>query len=922
MPNVGPGSGLVGRRNECEVLDRLLADVRAHRSQVLVLRGEAGIGKTALMDYLATNSSDCHVVRAAGVESEMELAFAGVHQLCAPMLNRVEDLPGPQRDALGTAFGLVAGEAADRFMVGLAVLSLLSAAAEEQPLVCLVDDAQWLDRVSAQILAFVARRLLAEAFGLVFAVREPSDTVELDGLAERIVGGLSNDDSRALLESASLGRLDERVRDRIVAETRGNPLALLELPRGMTAAELAGGFALPGTRPLASHIEQSFLGRVESLPQQTQRLLLIAAAEPLGDAALLRRAAAQLGIGADAEAPAEQEGLIEFGARVRFRHPLVRSAAYRAGSVADRRVVHGALAEVTDRLLYPDRRAWHRAHAAAEPDEDVAADLERSAERAQSRGGVAAAAAFLERAAELSDDPARRGARALAAAHAKFDAAAFDSADTLLAAAEINPLNDLQRAQVARLRAEIVFARRRGSDDVPLLLDAARHLEGLDDPQARETYLEALGAAIFAGRLGTHPTLREVAETARRAPSAPSPPRPIDLLLDGVATRFTDGYTASVAPLRTALEVFHRHAHDSSNGSARWFWLAWLAAGDVWDDALLDELATGAVRMSREAGALGHLPIALVYRASVHIHAGEFAAAAALIDEADSITASTGNAPFGYASVLLVAWRGNEETALNHIAAALENPTTRGEGRAISLDSYVTAVLYNGLGRYDDALARAQRACEYDDLGVRGFALVELIEAAARGTAREEAADALLELEQRTIAAGTDWALGILARSRALLSGGEAADSLYVEAIERLGRSRIVVHLARAHLLYGEWLRRENRRLDARHHLRTAHDILHRIGADAFAERARGELVATGETVRKRSVETRDDLTPQERQIAVLARDGLSNAEIGGRLFLSSRTVEWHLGKVFNKLGIASRRELSSAFSSEPRLTG
>ena len=353
----------------------------------------------------------------------------------------------------------------------------------------------------------------------------------------------------------------------------------------------------PATRPLASQIEQSFLRRVGSLPEQTQRLLLIAAAEPLGDAALLRRAAEQLGIGADAEAPAEEEGLIEFGAQVRFRHPLVRSAAYRAGSVADRRAVHRALAEVTDRQLDPDRRAWHRAHAAAEPDEDVAADLERSAERAQSRGGVAAAAAFLERATELTADPARRAARALAAAQAKFDAAAFDAADALIAAAEIGPLDDLQQARLARLRAEIVFARRRGSDAPPLLLDAAKRLEGLDDRLARETYLEALGAAIFAGRLGTHPTLREVAETARAAPAQPSPPRPIDLLLDGVATRFTDGYSAAAAPLRSALEVFRRHAEDGGDGSTRWFWLAWLLAGELWDDALMDELATRAVRL-------------------------------------------------------------------------------------------------------------------------------------------------------------------------------------------------------------------------------------------------------------------------------------------------------------------------------------
>ena len=786
----------------------------------------------------------------------------------------------------------------------------MSAAAEERPLVCLVDDAQWLDQVSAQILAFVARRLLAESIGLVFAVREPSDPLGLEGLPEQIVGGLSQGDARTLLESALPARLDERVRDRIVAETHGNPLALLELSRGAPADELAGGFALPGTRPLAGQIEDSFLRRVGSLPEQTQRLLLIAAAEPLGDAVLLQRAADQLGIGADAKLPAEQEGLIDFGARVQFRHPLVRSAAYRAGSVADRRAVHHALAEVTDGQLDPDRRAWHRAHAAAEPDEDVAADLEHSAERARSRGGVAAAAAFLERAVKLTADPKRRSARALAAAQAKFEAAAYDAADALIAAAEIGPHDDLVEAQLARLRAQIVFVRNRGRDAPPLLLDAAKRLEQLDDRLARETYLEALGAAIFAGRLCTHPTLQEIAELARAAPTQPSPTRPLDLLLDGVAKRFTDGYRAAAAPLRSALEAFRHQPDGGGDASTRWFWLAWLLAGELWDDALQDELATRAVRQSRDSGTLGHLPIALVYRAGVHVNAGEFSAASALIEESDSITAATGYARLRYASVLLVAWRGEDAEALNQFAWATANARLRGEGRAIAQTDYVSAILHNGLGRYDEALAHARAACEHDELAVRGFALVELIEAAVRGASPEVAIEALRELEERTVAAGTDWALGILARSRALLASGDAADALYLEAIERLERSRIAVHLARAHLLHGEWLRRENRRLDAREHLRVAQDMLHAMGADAFAERARRELLATGETARKRSAAASVDLTPQEQQIARLAAERRTNPEIGSELFISPRTVEYHLSKVYTKLGVSSRREL------------
>ena len=561
----------------------------------------------------------------------------------------------------------------------------------------------------------------------------------------------------------------------------------------------------------------------------------------------------------------------------------------------------------------PDRRAWHRAQAALGPDETVAGELERSADRAQGRGGIAAAAAFLERATELTPDPARRGARALAAAQAKFEAGAPDAAYELLAAAEIGPLDELQRARLARLRAQIVFARRRGSDAPPLLLDAAKRLEPLDAGLARETYLEALGAAIFAGRLGGRCGVREVAEAARAAPPGPQPRRPIDLLLDGLATRFTEGYAAGVPPLRRALQAFRREALRSEDDILRWLWLAWLLAGDLWDDEAWHELATRAVRLAREAGALTVLPIALDYRAGVHVHAGEFAAASALIEEADAITAATGNAPLRYTSLLLAAWRGEEAQALKLIEAGARDATARGEGRAIGLAEYATAVLYNGLGRYEAALAGAQRACEHDDLVFFGWSLVELVEAGARSGAHDAAAGALRQLEERTRAAGTDWALGIQARSRALLSDGQAADALYREAIERLARSRIVVHLARAHLVYGEWLRRENRRVDAREQLRIAYEMLSRIGAEAFAERARRELLATGETVRKRTIETRDVLTAQEAQIARLAAQGRTNPEIGTQLFISPRTVEYHLHKVFTKLGISSRRKLRDA---------
>jgi DNA-binding CsgD family transcriptional regulator len=915
--NPHDGTELRGRRNECKSLDRLLEDVRGGQNRVLVLRGEVGVGKTALLEYLVANASGCRIARAAGVESEMELAFAGVHQLCAPMLSHLEHLPGPQRDALGTAFGLRAGAAPDRFLVGLAVLSLLSEAAEERPLVCVVDDAQWLDRASAQVLGFVARRLLAEPVAMAFAVRDPSEDQELGSLPVMVVGGLSDAYARALLDSATPGRLDERVRDRVVAESNGNPLALLELPKGLTAAELAGGFGRPDARPVANLIEQSFLRRVRALPVRTQRLLLTAAAEPVGDVTLLWRAAEVLGIGADAAAPAEADGLIELGARVRFRHPLARSAAYRAAAARERQEIHRALAEVTDASADPDRRAWHSAQAALGPDETVAGELERSADRAQGRGGMAAAAAFLERATDLTPDPARRGARALAAAQAKFEAGDATAADELLAAAEICPLDELQRARLARMRAHIVFAQRRGSDAPALLLDAAKRLEALHARLARETYVEALGAEIFVGRLGARDGVR-IAEAARAAPPGPEPPRSTDLLLDGLATRFADGYGAGVEPLRRALHSFREQAGRSKDRIIRWLWTACPVApepiaADLWDDESWHELATHAVRLARDAGALATLPIALSYRAGVHVHAGEFAAASALIQEADSTTEATGNAPLRYTSLVLAAWRGEEGPALRLIEAGVKEANTRGEGRALGLAGYATAVLYNGLGRYQAALAGARQACDHDDLGFFGWSLVELVEAGVRSGAHDAAAGALRQLEERARAAGTDWALGTLARSSALLEDGRAADALYREALERLERCRIVVHLARAHLVYGEWLRRENRRVDAREQLRIAYEMLGRIGAEAFAERARRELLATGETVRKRTVETRDVLTAQEALVARLAAQGRTNPEIGAQLFISSRTAEYHLRKVFTKLGIRSRRSLRDA---------
>jgi DNA-binding CsgD family transcriptional regulator len=909
---------LQGRRTECAAIDRLLAAARGGHSGALVVRGDAGVGKSALLGYAVSEGSGFGVCRAAGVESEMELVFAGLHQFCAPLLDGLERLPVPQQDALATAFGLSSGTPPDRFFIGLAVLNLLSDMAQDRPLLCVIDDAQWLDAVSAQALAFVARRLQAESVVLLFATREAHERDELNGLPEVVLGGLPDADARELLTSVIPGPLDERVADRIVAETQGNPLALLELPRGLTPAELAGGFGLPDALPLSGRIEESFRQRVERLPLETQRLLLVGAAEPIGDPALLWGAAQRLDLGPEAGVPAEAAGLLTLGVRVIFRHPLLRSAIYRAASPEERRNAHRALAAATDPKVDPDRRAWHRAQAAVAPDEEVAAELERSADRARARGGLSAAAAFLERSAALTAAPWLRARRELTAAQAKHDAGAPTAALKLLAAADHGPLDELQRARLERLRAQLAFALRRGSDAPPLLLAAGKRLEPLDTGLARETFLEALAAAIFAGRLGSGRVALEVAEAARAAPAAPQSARTIDLLLDGLASRFTDGYAAGVLPLRQALGAVSRDEGHSED-HIHWLWLACRIAPDLWEDETWHELATRQLQIARDAGALSVLPLAATYRAGVHVHAGEFAAAAALIEEADAITEATGSAPLGYTSLVLAAWRGREGEALKLIEASRADAAERGEGRAITLAEYATAVLYNGLGRYREALAAAQRASEHDDLGLFGWSLIELVEAAARDREPQLAAEGFELLSERTGLTGTDWALGIEASSRALFDGGQGAEDLYLEATERLGRCRIKVHLARAHLLYGEWLRRENRRIDARESLRTAHELFSTMGAEAFAERAARELLATGETARKRTADTRSQLTAQETQIAELAREGHSNPEIGAQLFISPRTVEYHLHKVFTKLEISSRNELQRVLPSEAR---
>jgi DNA-binding CsgD family transcriptional regulator len=905
---------LLDRLTERAALGQLLETARGGRSGALVVHGEAGVGKTALLEDAIASAAGLRIARVAGIESEMELAFAVLQQLCAPMLDKLEGLPDPQRDALGVAFGLNTGAAPDRFLVGLAALSLLSEVAEQQPLLCVIDDAQWLDRASAQALAFVARRLLADPVALVFATREPGG--EFRGLPELLVGGLRDGDAQELLSSVISGPLDARVRDRIVAETRGNPLALIELPRGVPGFPDAPG--APGVPGLSGRIEDSFRRRLEVLPAATQRLMLVAAAEPAGEPALVWRAAERLGIGAGAVAPAADAGLLAIGERVAFRHPLVRSAVYRAASPAERRAAHQALADATDPQADPDRRAWHRAQATLGPDEEVASELERSAGRAQARGGLAAAAAFLERSAALTLDPVRRAGRALAAAQAKYQAGAFEAALGLLATAEAGPPDQFRRARADLLRGQIAFSSSRSSDAPPLLLKAARQFEPLDRRLARETYLDALAAATFAGRLALGGGMREVAEAARMAPPPPGPARGPDLLLDGLALMICEGHPAGAPVLRRAVSAF-RGTDVSAEEELRWLWLACHAAGMVWDHASWDVLSDRQVTLARDAGALFTLAIAFNTRSAAHLFAGEFTEAASMVAQAESVIEATGSSIAPYGPLGLAVFRGQETQAAQLIQAITDDARRRGEGRALSFAQWAAAVLFNSLGRYEEALAAAHRASE-DSPAVQfaSWALVELIEAAVRSAVPERAASALQRLSGIARACGTDWALGAEARSRALVSDGAPAENLYREAIDRFGRTRQRVELARAHLLYGEWLRRQRRKRDARDQLGRAYQIFDSIGAAAFAERARIELRATGAQALKRTTGTPDVLTAQEALIAHLASQGTSNPQIASQLFISSATVAYHLGKVFAKLGISSRSQLARALPIQP----
>lgn len=900
---------LFGRDAECRLLKSVLESVRGGRSHALVMVGDGGVGKTALLDHLAKAAGGCHVMRVAGIEAESSFAFAALHHLCAPLMSCASELPRPQHDALLAAFGLAEGPRPNGLHLGLAVLGLFSARASGSPLLCLVDDQQWLDHASSQILAFVARRLVAESVALIFATRaHDGDVADLPTMT---VTGLHDDDSYRLLDRVLPGRIDAGVRHQIVAEAQGNPLALIELPRMLTPAELAGGYGLPAAVRISGSLEEAFRRRLEALPDPTRHLLVLAAAESSGNPSLVWRAARLLDIDADAAIPAVDAGVVSIGMSVRFRHPLLRTVAYQSTSDDVRRAAHNALARVVDGVSAPDRRAWHRGHAATGPDDAVADELECCAARAESRGGVAAAAAFLERAAELTAEPTRRADRAIAAAGAKVRIGATDEAKILLDAAEALTLDEFQRAGVDLTRARVAFVTNRGNDAAQLLLRAAGRLEDIDVRLARDTYLEALSAAVLAGRMASGRGVLDVARAACAAPRPVESPLPIDLLLDGMATCHVRGFADGLPLLRAALDDFEGSM--SEDQELRWLWLACVAAAHTWDEAALAVLSARHVELVRHRGELGDLPLALNSRALWLFWRGELDAADKLLAEFYTVLEVTGNGGTPYPAVSVAGLRGHPATAQRLITEALDQAGRHGEGVSITVAYWAEALLHNGLGEYAAALNAATQATAYtDDYISSAWSTVELVEAAARVGDRSTAERALGQLSAMTTPSATDWSLGVEARCRALVVDDHEAETWHRESVERLSRTCCGPDLARAHLLYGEWLRRKRRRLDARVQLRIAHRMFGDIGMAAFADRANREPLATGETARKRTAAPDLRLTAQEAQIARLARDGLSNPEIGARLFISTRTVQYHLSKVFTKLGIRSRSQLAT----------
>lgn len=911
---------LLGRSGELATIDALLETVRGGMSGAVVIRGEAGIGKTALLEHAINTASDFRVVRALGIESETNVGFAALHQLLVPFLPRIARLPPPQRNSLGVAFGLALGPTPERFQVGLAALTLLAVAAEGQPLLCIVDDAQWLDLESAEVLGFVARRLQAEGVAMLFAVREPPERpVNFGGIAEIRLGPLAPQDARELLAVVNPNELDDADAQRLLEETEGNPLAILELTAEPVRTWLGRPHEISEPLPVGERLQQHFLRRSNDLSTESQTFLRLASAESSMDPLVLWRAARNLGLDKEAVVEAEAKQLIALGPPLSFRHPLIRSAIYYAMPPPERRRIHAALADATDRRFEPDRRAGHRALATVEPDESVAAELAEQAERAQQRGAYAAWAMFASRAADLSPDPVVRATRLLVAARAWMAAGSLDRAQTALNDAGPALSDPYQRALAQALEGAVRFATGQSADALDFLLQAGRAMAALDAPRARRILLSALEAAAFSRPSATGPVMKAIAKEAlAREPSVEMSGTAGDLMLRGYATVITSGYRVGGPILQEAIAATLRQGPDPEALHN----LATLAAYSLFDDTSAAALAGDWVGVCRERAALTALPLALQLLAVAELYSGRLEEADVLTVQSLQTAEATGNHGFlGVASrgaVFFMAWRGDEAQARELAAQHVAEAQAHGEPYWANFSGFSLSVLELALGRYHAALEAALPTFKDDPPWSGAWVAPNLIEAAARVGAKGIAEEALKRLSDRAEAGGTPLGLGLLARCRAILADAAEAEALYREAIDRLAGSPTRPELARTHLLYGEWLRRQNRRRDARGQLRTAFEMFSGMGTRAFAARARGELLATGERVRRRTNETQDQLSPQELQVARLAARGVRNQQIASELFISERTVEYHLGKVFRKLDLSSRTQLAHA----PQLVG
>jgi DNA-binding CsgD family transcriptional regulator len=915
-------TSLIGRGPEIGALHELVESARAGVSGVLVLHGQAGVGKSALVRSVIDDAADFRVMEIAGVESELTLGFAALHRLLVPLFDDIDTLPAAQRRAIETTFGLHAGGAPDRFLVSLATLTLVADAASGQPTLVVIDDAQWIDRESLEVISFVGRRLQADRVVMLIVIRDPLDgRVALpEGLAHRQLVGLGPDDARQLLAVHAPGSVADAVAARVASETAGLPLAIIELAGELSVEQLAGHNTLPTALPVGARLERHFLAQVHALTDDAATLLLVAAAEPTGDRTLVTTAARALGVDSDAADLAERSGLLAFDPVVTFRHPLIRSAVYKAASTSQRRRVHGALADATDAAVDPDRRAWHRAAAASGPDEEVAAELVRCADVARARGGYAAEAALRTRAAELTPDARERGRRYLAAGQAHLTGGAPNMVSEMLQLAQ--PLLDapVDRAEALRLEATRDFLTMPGGVAAPLV-SAARMLEPIDPRAARDVYAEAIAAVLVSFQLTKGTTAAEVAEAALRVPRPrDDEPSLIDLLLDGFATRLAVGFAEAVPRLRAALDALAAGA-DATDNLERWALLLNYFGMELWEERSTYQLLRQVEAHDRATGALDTLRVRLEGLGHHEMWRARFASADECHAECVDISVAMGGDPTAWRlnSVELRGWQGDDATTRRMAELLLSSLIEAvGPGVIVNVARMGLIVLDLAQGRYREALDTAWSLYEIDPVCQGNQVLPEVVEAAVRCGEPEAAAAAVARLRERATVVSTSWALGLLARSEALIADDADAEKLYREALEHLGATEIVTELARTHLLFGEWLRRQRQRTEAREHLRTALELFETMGAQAFARRAATELGATGERARRRTVDTANDLTPQEAQVARYAAGGATNAEIAAQLFLSPATVEYHLRKVYRKLGIASRRELVRARFGDP----